>query len=139
MDDECSPLPALADLILEQAAEAVIYSNAQGIIERWNGAASSMFGFTADQALGQSLDLVIPERLRAAHWRGFDAAMKSGATRLHGRPTLTSAMHQSGRKIYVEMSFALVKDMNGTAVGSVAIARDVTERIERERQAATDK
>lgn len=126
----------LGDLIVEQAADAVIYSNREGVIERWNAAATEMFGFCAGEALGQSLDLIIPERLRAAHWRGFEAAMSSGKTRLHGRPTLTRAEHKTGGKLYVEMSFALVVDAEGTALGSVAVARDVTDRIERERAAA---
>jgi PAS domain S-box-containing protein len=126
----------LGDLIVEQTAEAVIYSNRDGVIERWNAAATAMFGYTAGEALGQSLDLIIPERMRAAHWRGFEAAMSSGKTRLHGRPTLTRAEHKTGGKRYVEMSFAVVVDAAGTALGSVAIARDVTERIERERAAA---
>lgn len=126
----------LGDLIVEQTAEAVIYSNREGVIERWNAAATAMFGYCADEALGQSLDLIIQERLRAAHWRGFEAAMSSGKTRLHGRPTLTRAEHKTGSKRYVEMSFAVVVDAAGTALGSVAIARDVTERIEREKAAA---
>ncbi len=129
-------IPTLGDLILAQTAEAVIYSNRQGIIERWNDASSVMLGYTADEAMGQSLDLIIPEHLRAAHWRGFEAAMASGTTRLHGRPTVTRAAHKSGRKLYVEMSFALVTDKLGTVLGSVAIARDVTERIARERAIA---
>lgn len=127
---------SLGDLIVEQTAEVVIYSNRDGVIERWNAAATAMFGYGAGEALGQSLDLIIPERLRAAHWRGFEAAMSSGKTRLHGRPTLTRAEHKTGSKLYVEMSFAVVVDAAGTALGSVAIARDVTERIERERAAA---
>lgn len=123
----------LGDLIVEQTADAVIYSNREGVIERWNAAATAMFGFGSGEALGQSLDLIIPERLRAAHWRGFEAAMSSGKTRLHGRPTLTRAEHKTGGKLYVEMSFAVVLDAAGTALGSVAVARDVTDRIERER------
>lgn len=127
---------SLGDLVVEQTADAVIYSNRDGVIERWNAAATEMFGYTAGEALGQSLDIIIPERLRAAHWRGFDAAMASGKTRLHGRPTLTKAEHKSGNKLYVEMSFAVVVDAAGTTLGSVAMARDVTERIERDRAAA---
>lgn len=134
MDDKT--LAQLGDLIVEQTADALIYSNRDGVIERWNAAATAMFGFSADEALGQSLDIIIPERLRAAHWRGFDAAMASGKTRLHGRPTLTRAEHKAGNKLYVEMSFAVVVDATGTTLGSVAMARDVTERIERERAAA---
>ncbi len=126
----------LDELILEQTAEAVIYANREGVIERWNAAAVAMFGFAAAEALGQSLDLMIPEHLRKAHWRGFDAAMASGKTRLGGRPTLTRGLHKSGKKLYVEMSFATVVDDAGSALGSVAVARDVTERVEREKAAA---
>ena len=126
---------ALNDAIVEQMAEALIYANREGIIERWNASAQVMFGFSAAEALGHNLDLMIPEHLRKAHWRGFDAAMASGKTRLHGHPTLTRALHKSGQKLYVEMSFSLVLDDAGSAIGSVAVARDVTERIAREKAA----
>ena len=127
---------SLGELVLEQTAEAVIYANQKGIIERWNAAAVAMFGYSAAEALGQNLDLMIPEHLRKGHWRGFDAAIASGKTRLGGRPTLTRGLHKSGQKLYVEMSFALVLDSAGSALGSVAVARDVTERVEREKAAA---
>ena len=128
---------SLGELILEQTADAVIYADRCGTIERWNLSAATMFGYPAAEALGQNLDLIIPEHLRAAHWRGFEAAVASGATRLHGRPTLTRATHRSGRKLYVEMSFALVVDGAGAVVGSVAVARDVTARVEQEKAAAS--
>ena len=128
-----TPLEAL---ILEQTAEAVIYANREGVIERWNAAAAATFGYPAVEALGQKLDLMIPEHLRNAHWRGFDAAMASGKTRLGGRPTLTRGLHKSGKKLYVEMSFAVVLDDAGSTLGSVAVARDVTERVAREKAAA---
>jgi PAS domain S-box-containing protein len=136
MDRHEQTVVPLGDLIVEQTADAVIYSNRQGMIERWNAAAAAMFGYAAPEALGQSLDLIIPEHLRAAHWRGFDAAMASGTTRLHGRPTLTRAQHKSGSRLYVEMSFALVADAAGAVLGSVAMVRNVTERMEREKLAA---
>lgn len=126
----------LAEWILEQTTDAVIYSDREGIIRRWNQAAVLLFGFAAAQALGQSLDLVIPEHLRKAHWTGFDRAVASGSTRLAGRPSVTRALHQDGRRLYLEMTFAVVKDDAGTVVGSVAIARDVTERVQRERSPA---
>ena len=128
-----TPLEAL---ILEQTAEAVIYANREGVIERWNAAAAATFGYPAVEALGQKLDLMIPEHLRNAHWRGFDAAMASGKTRLGGRATLTRGLHKSGKKLYVEMSFAVVLDDAGSTLGSVAVARDVTERVAREKAAA---
>ena len=119
--------------IVEQMSEAVVYADRQGVIGRWNSGAVAMFGYTAAEALGQNLDLMIPEHLRAAHWRGFDAAMVSGTMRLAGRPTLTRGLHKSGAKLYVEMSFSMVRDAEGQVLGSVAVARDVTERVEREK------
>lgn len=127
----------LAERVLDDAADAIIYADRSGRIERWNAAATGLFGYSSDEALGQSLDLIIPEHLRAAHWRGFNAAMTNGVMKLQGRPTLTRASHKSGRKLYVEMTFAIVKDSAaGEVLGSVAVARDVTERVERERAAA---
>lgn len=138
MDRNEQPGNQLGELIVEQTADAIIYSNRQGTIERWNIAAAAMFGYNAQEAVGQSLDLIIPEHLRAAHWRGFEAAMASGSTRLHGRPTLTRALHKSGSRLYVEMSFALVVDAAGAVLGSVAMVRNVTERMEREKMEAKD-
>jgi PAS domain S-box-containing protein len=126
----------LAEKILDQLADAVIYANRSGEIVRWNRASAGMFGFSPQEALGQRLDLIIPEHLRAPHWRGFDAAMSTGVMKLEGRPTLTRALHKSGRKLYVEMTFAIVRGDDGAPRGSVALARDVTERVERERSAA---
>ena len=126
----------LAERILDQAADAVIATDRSGAITRWNRASTALFGFSPEEALGQSVDMIIPEHLRAPHWSGFDAAMAKGATRLQGRATLTRALHKSGRRLYVEMSFALVKgERESDLLGAVAVARDVTERIERERAA----
>ena len=132
------PLPGnlIGELILDQMSDAVIYSDQGGIIRRWNATAAAMFGFSAEEALGQSLDIIIPENLRVAHWRGFHAAMKNGSMRLNGRPTLTRALHRSGSTLSVEMGFGLVVDAAGTVLGSVAVARDVTEKVEREKAAA---
>jgi PAS domain S-box-containing protein len=127
---------SLGEQILQQLGDAMIFADATGTIARWNRAAATLFGFSAEEALGQNLDLIIPERLRAAHWRGFEAAMQSGVTRLEGRPTLTRATHKTGRRLYVEMTFALVASEGGGApLGAVAVARDATERVERERSA----
>jgi PAS domain S-box-containing protein len=125
----------LADWILAQTTDALIYSDSAGVIRRWNDAAARLFGFSAGEALGANLELIIPEHLRAAHWAGFNKAMASGSTRLAGRPALTRAAHKNGNKLYVEMTFAVVKDDAGQVVGSVAVARDVTERVEKERAA----
>ena len=131
---------SLAEAILEQIADAVIYADDTGTIMRWNHAAAALFGYSAAEALGQNLDLIVPEHLRAAHWRGFEAAMTHGVMKLQGRPTLTRATHQTGRRLYVEMTFALVQGQaGGAARGAVAVARDVTERVEQQKADARGK
>jgi PAS domain S-box-containing protein len=126
----------LAERILDQIADAVICVNHSGTIVRWNQASSSLFGYSSQEALGQSVDLIIPDHLRAAHWSGFDTAMAKGVTKLQGRKTLTRALHKSGHRLYVEMSFAIVNgDTETDVLGAVAVARDVTERVEGERAA----
>ena len=122
-----------ATLIIEQAADALIFADVQGVIRVWNAAAAAVFGFEAEEALGQNLDLIIPENLRGAHWAGFHQAVESGVTRLGGRAALTRALHKSGKRLYVDLSFAVVRDASGTLIGSVAMARDATVRHEEEK------
>ena len=117
--------------IFEQCADAIIFVDTAGIVRLWNRAATSMFGFAAEQVVGASMELIIPEKLRAAHWTGFRRAMETGTTRLNGRPTMTRATHMSGARLYVEMTFAVVRASDGTVLGSVAVARDATERYEK--------
>jgi len=74
----------LAALILGQAVDAVIYADREGVIRLWNAAAEQVFGFSSEEAIGSSLDLIIPERLRDGHWKGYRAAVSSGTTRLGG-------------------------------------------------------
>ncbi len=122
----------LADHILDQVADAVIFADRSGRIARWNRASAALFGFNAAEMLGQSLDLIVPGHLRAAHWRGFDDAMANGVLKRQGRPTLTRTGHKSGRKLYIEMTFALVA-VDGVVQGSVAVARNVTERVSQQK------
>ena len=134
------PAPPAAEApwrhILHGTPDALIYADRQGVIRAWNPGAEAVFGFSAAEALGQSLDLIIPERLRAAHWHGFRRAMASGATSHGAQVRTTRGTHRDGRKLYVDMSFGVVKDEAGTVLGSVAMARDVTERYLAERSAA---
>jgi PAS domain S-box-containing protein len=107
---------------------AKVYANRSGEIIRWNRASAALFGYSAEEALGQSLDLIIPEHLRASHWRGFEAAITKGATKLQGRPTLTRALHKSGRKIYVEMTQAQAKRQGVPREGRRGIPKEHHER-----------
>lgn len=125
--------PDIERLIVAQMADAMIYSDKEGIICGWNAAAEVLFGYAKDDAMGQSLDLIIPERLREAHWAGFNRAMASGSTQHAGRATVTRSLTHTRGTIYVEMSFAVVADGEGNAIGSVAVARDSTQRHQNER------
>ncbi len=125
--------PELASWLIEQSPDAMIYSDIQGRVRVWNAAASKMFGFSAEQAIGQSLDIIIPEKLRKAHWRGFDAAIAAGVTKHSGKPMPTKALRADGSEFYTEMGFALIFNNQGEVVGTVAQARDITERFEKGR------
>jgi PAS domain S-box-containing protein len=113
----------LHTLALEQTADAVIVIDKDGVIRIWNAAAEHLFGFSASEAIAMNVDLIIPEHLREAHWRGFSIAMSSGKTRLGGAPTRTRALCKSGGKLFVQMSFAVIHDASGQSIGAVAMAR----------------
>jgi PAS domain S-box-containing protein len=100
--------------------DELIFADRKGVIRRWTAAAEALFGYTQAEALGKSLDLIIPEHLRAAHWRGYDAAIASGRTRLNEKPMRTRAVHKDGGKVYLDMAFSLVKDEKGEVLGALA-------------------
>src|SRR5688500_938462 len=87
--------------VVEQAPDAIIVTDNAGAVRVWNDRAQAIFGFSKTEAQAGSLDLIIPENLRAAHWRGFHAALAAGKTKSEGRPALTRAVHKDGHKLYV--------------------------------------
>lgn len=124
----------LSQALIEHLADAVIFANREGLVEVWNAGAEAVFGYSADEVLGQRLDVIIPERLRRAHWAGFDAAISTGHMK-HGRESMTTrSTHKDGREVYVDLSFALVKDRSGQVLGAVAVARDITSRFQAQKQ-----
>ena len=123
----------LLGLLHDQAPDAVIFAGTDGVIQTWNRAATVLFGHSHDEAVGQSLDLIIPERFRDAHWKGFDRALAEGATKYSGQVLPTRSETKDGETIYVELTFAIVKDASGSVIGALAHARDITERFLRER------
>jgi PAS domain S-box-containing protein len=127
------PSPWLFQRIVEDMPEAVVVTDRAGTIVFWNRAAETMFGHSAAEATGHSLDLIIPERYRARHWAGYETVMSTGVTR-YGRELLAvPALHKDGRRISLEFSIALLRDDGGGTAGAMAIIRDVTARWERER------
>ena len=122
---------ATADLcrgIVEATSDAIIFASADGVIRLWNRGAELLFGHSATDAIGQSLDLIIPERLRAAHWQAFDHSLATGETKYTDRVLTTRSMHKRGDKLYVDLSFGLLRDQAGTPIGAFAIGRDATAR-----------
>jgi len=118
----------LFQAIVEQAPDAVVFADRDGLIRVWNRAAEAVFGYTAGEVIGKSLDLIIPERLRAAHWEGFRRAIESGRTKHSGKAMTTRSMHKDGGKLYLDVSFGLVRDAAGEVVGALAIGRPSTGR-----------
>ncbi|MGD9935282.1 MAG: PAS domain S-box protein [Dehalococcoidia bacterium] len=119
-------------MLVEQSPDAVIFADSEGTIRTWNAAAERIFGFSAADALGQNLDIIIPERFRPAHWTGFERAMGEAKTKYVGQSLPTRALRADGTQFYVELGFAIVVT-DGKAVGALATARDITERFEKER------
>lgn len=110
--------------IVEQAAEAIVFADREGIIRIWNRGAERLFGYSAAEALGANLELIIPERFRAAHWAGFGQAMDSGETRYAGRVLRTRSVRKDGGKLYVDLSFGVIRGPDGAVAGAFAIGRE---------------
>ncbi len=118
----------LCQRIVEDAPDAIILADRDGIIRLWNGGAEAVFGYTAEDALGQSLDLIVPERFRERHWAGFRRAMETGVSR-YGRELLAvPAIRKDATRISIEFSVAVLRDPGGQVLGVAAIMRDVSER-----------
>ena len=115
-------------LVVDQAPDAIIFADLQGMIQIWNKAADDLFGFPADEVIGLSLDIIIPEHLRHAHWEGLGNAVASGHTKHGSRPIKTRATHKAGQKLYVSLAFSVVKDREGNVIGAMATAREYIEK-----------
>jgi PAS domain S-box-containing protein len=122
----------LFQAIVEQAPDAIIFADREGAIRVWNRGAEAVFGYAAAEVLGNSLDVIIPERLRRAHWEGFRRAIDTGQTKFGGRVLTTRSVHKDGSKLYLDLSFGLIRDEAGAIAGALAVGRDCTARhIER--------
>ena len=112
---------------------AIIVADPDGVICFWNGAAERMFGHSRSDALGKTLDIIIPEKLRSRHWDGYRRVMQTGQTEYAGRTLAVPAMRNDGTRISVEFTVALLDDATGALRGIGAIVRDVTARWEEQR------
>ncbi len=123
----------LCQQLVAHTQDAILFADRDGIIRLWNAGAEGMFGYRAAEALGQSLDLIIPAHLRARHWEGYRRVMATGVTR-YGRELLSvPAVRRDGTRIILEFSIVLLRQPTGELLGIGAIMRDVTEQRQREK------
>ena len=119
--------------LVRVAGDALVISDAQGAITLWNPAAERIFGFTAEEALGQSLDLICPERLRHRHWDGYHKTMATGITRYGTEVLRVPAIDKAGRAISVSFTVAMLHAPDGSISGVLAVMRDETARFAEDR------
>ena len=117
--------------ISKTSGDSIIATDAEGLIRFWNPGAARLFGFSVEEALGQSLDLIIPETLRARHWDGFHQTMATGKSRYgDGDVLAVPAITKAGTRISVEFTIMMMLGGDAKPVGTVAILRDVSARFE---------
>jgi PAS domain S-box-containing protein len=111
--------------------DAVIYADGEGVIRLWNAGAEQIFGFAEAEAIGQRLDIIIPENLRARHWAGFEETMRTGTSRYGAGDLLAvPALRKDGTRISIEFTILPFRDEAGRMLGIAAVLRDVTRRFE---------
>ena len=121
----------LADAVLRTKSDAIVASDKDGIIEFWNPGAERIFGYTSEDAVGKSLDIIIPERLRARHWQGYRQVMATGESRYgQGDVLAVPGIRKDGTGLSLEFTIVPVRDETSEMIGVVAIMRDVTARFE---------
>ena len=123
----------LCEHIVDHAQDAIIFADHEGIIRLWNAGAETLFGYSATEALGHSLDLIIPDRLRARHWAGYRRVIATGSTHYDRRLLAVPARRKDGTHISLEFTVIIVQDPPGEVRGIAAVLRDVTERWQRDK------
>lgn len=120
--------------IVEDSPVAILFADPDGKIRLWNAGAEAMFGYAADEALGQSLDLIVPERQRARHWEGWEKVMATGVTRYGHDVLAVPALKKDGSRISVEFYILLLRAPTGEILGAAALLQDVTVRWQQQKE-----
>ncbi len=124
----------LCQRIVEDAQVAIICADREGIIRLWNSGAEVLFGYSASEAVGKTLDLIVPERHRVRHWEGYHRVMATGVTK-YGRELLAvPAVTKDGRRLSIEFSVVLLHAPTGEMMGTAAIMQDVTARWQKQKE-----
>ena len=124
---------ALEVVLVERTDHAVVAADPEGVIRFWNPAAEAMFGHPRAEAVGRTLDLIVPENLRDRHWEGYRRVMATGETEYAGRTLAVPAVRADGTRVSVEFTVTLLTDEDGAIAGIAAILRDVTAQWEERR------
>ena len=126
--------PTVGDAILSAQSDAIIGADREGLIVFWNPGAERIFGYSSTEAVGRSLDIIIPEQLRARHWVGYRRVMEGGESRYgHGDLLAVPGITKDGRSISLEFTIVPLRLDSGALIGLAAILRDVTKRFEETR------
>ena len=120
--------------IFEGSSDGIIFADREGRIRLWNGGAERIFGYTESEALGSSLDLIVPVRYRERHWEGYRRVMETGETQYGDQLLAVPGVGRDGSRISLEFTVCLVKTEGGMMDGVAAIVRDGTEGWQRERE-----
>jgi PAS domain S-box-containing protein len=123
-------LSCFCSALVQQMSDAVIYADAEGLIRFWSPGATRVFGFDRVEAIGQSLDIIIPQNLRPRHWTGYTQTMHTGRTRYGAEDVLAvPALRKDGRRISIEFTIVPFRNIDGIMIGIAAVLRDVTKRF----------
>jgi len=124
----------LSRRIVENSPMAILFADREGKIRLWNSGAETVFGYTEKEALGQSLDLIVPERQRQRHWEGWEKVMASGVTKYGRDPLAVPAMRKDGSRISIEFNVVLIRAGSGELAGVAALVQDVTARWQKQKE-----
>jgi PAS domain S-box-containing protein len=117
--------------LVDEAGDGILIAGADGIIRFWNPGAARIFGFTSEEAVGQSLDIIIPAALRVRHWHGYAESIRTGQTRYGAGDLLAvPALRKDNSRISIEFSIVPFRDATGRITAIGAVVRDVTQRFE---------
>jgi PAS domain S-box-containing protein len=125
---------SLGERIVRQAADAIVAADASGKITLWNAGAERLFGYSEAEALGQDLDIIVPEAQRKRHWDGYHHVMRTGETKYGTQLLRVPAVRKDGTRISIAFTVGLLKDAAGRVEGIFAILRDDTQRWETEKE-----
>ena len=124
----------LCQQLIDNASDAIIFGDTEGVVRLWNAGAERIFGFRADEMVGKSMDPIIPENLRERHWEGYEQTMKTGRTQYSRNLLAVPAIRKDGTRISIEFTIALIRDANGKLLGPAAILRYVTARWNQDKE-----